>query len=91
MKNPHTSSLAHMTWECKYHIAFDPKFIRQEIYGKIKQDVGVILRKLAKRKKVEILAVEACNDHIYMYVSLPPKMSVPGFVGYLKGKSDGLT
>lgn len=87
MKNPHTSSLAHMTWKCKYHIAFDPKFIRQEIYGKIKQDIGVLLREVAKRKEVEILATEVCKDHIHMHVSLPTKMSVSGFVGYLKGKS----
>ena len=47
----------------------------------------MILRKLAKRKEVEIIVAEACKDHIHMYVSLPPKMSVSGFVGYLKGKS----
>ena len=47
----------------------------------------MILRELAKRKEVEIIVAEACKDHIHMYVSLPPKMSVSGFVGYLKGKS----
>lgn len=66
---------------------FAPKFRRQEIYRKIKQDIGVILRELAKRKEVEILVAEACKEHIHMYVSLRPKMSVSGFVGYLKGKS----
>lgn len=26
-------------------------------------------------------------DHIHMLVSIPPKMSVSSFMGYLKGKS----
>ena len=87
MKSPYTSSLAHTTFECKYHIVFAPKFRRKDIYGKIKRDIGVILRELCKRKEVEIIAAEACPDHIHMYVSIPPKISVSAFVGYLKGKS----
>ena len=87
MKNSYTESLAHTTWECKYHIVFAPKFRRKEIYGKLKKEIGVILRELCRRKEVEIIAAEACPDHIHMYVSIPPKLSVSSFVGYLKGKS----
>ena len=87
MGNPYTSSLAHTTWECKYHIVFSPKFRRREIYGAIKRDIGVIIRELCKRKDVEILAAEACPDHIHLYVSIPPKIAVSDFVGFLKGKS----
>jgi putative transposase len=87
MNNPYSESLSHTTWECKYHIVFAPKFRRREIYGKIKQDIGIILRELCKRKDVEILAAEACPNHIHLYVSMPPKLSVSSFMGYLKGKS----
>jgi putative transposase len=81
------SSLAHTKWKCKYHIVFAPKYRRQIIYGKIKADIGQILRKLCEYKGVEILEVNACPDHIHMLVSIPPKLSVSQFVGYLKGKS----
>lgn len=81
------NSLAHTTWNCKYHIVFAPKYRRQVIYGKIKKDIGEILRKLCEWKKVEIIEAEACPDHIHMLVSIPPKMSVSSFMGYLKGKS----
>ena len=81
------SSLAHTKWECKYHIVFAVKFRRKAIYGKLKKEIGVILRELCRRKEVEIIAAEACPDHIHMYVSIPPKLSVSAFVGYLKGKS----
>jgi len=82
-----TQSLSHSKWRSKYHIVFAPKYRRQIIFGKIKADIGVILRKLCEYKGVEILEANACPDHIHMLVSIPPKISVVYFVGYLKGKS----
>lgn len=82
-----TNSLAHTTWNCKYHIVFAPKYRRQVIYGKIKVDIGNMLRKLCEYKGVEIIEAELCPDHIHMLVSIPPKYSVAQIVGYLKGKS----
>ena len=81
------NSLAHTTWNCKYHIVFAPKYRRQVIYGSLKAKIGKILRTLCKRKEVKILEAEACADHIHMLVSIPPKLSVSDFMGYLKGKS----
>ena len=80
-------SIAHTKWNCKYHIVFTPKFRRKAIYGKLKADIGKILRELCKWKEVEIIEATAMPDHIHLYVSMPPKMSVAGFVGFLKGKS----
>ena len=82
-----TESLAHTKWNCKYHIVFAPKYRRQVVYGKIKQDIGMMLRKLCEYKEVEIIEAEACKDHIHMLVSIPPKYSVSQIMGYLKGKS----
>ena len=82
-----TNSIAHTTWNCKYHIVFALKYRRQVIYGKIKADIGQILRKLCEWKGVEIIEAEACPDHIHLLVSIPPKISVSSFMGYLKGKS----
>ena len=84
---PDVTSLAHTKWECKYHIVFAPKYRRQVIYGKVKQDIGQMLRKLCEYKGIEIIEAEACKDHIHMLVSIPPKYSVSQIMGYLKGKS----
>ena len=81
------SSLAHTTWRCKYHIVFAPKYRRQVIYGQLRKDIGKILRNLCARKGVEIIEANACQDHIHMLVSIPPKIAVASFLGYLKGKS----
>jgi len=82
-----TDSLAHTQWNCKYHIVFAPKYRRQIIYGKIKADIGNMLRRLCEYKGVEIIEAEACKDHIHMLVSIPPKYSVAQIMGYLKGNS----
>ena len=81
------NSLSHSKWRCKYHIVFAPKYRRQEIYGKIKADIGKILRMLCERKGVKIIEAEACKDHIHMLVEIPPHLSVSQFMGYLKSKS----
>ena len=81
------NSLTHSTWNCKYHIVFAPKYRRQVIYGKIKMDIGKIIRTLCEQKGVEIIEAEACPDHIHLLVSIPPKISVSAFMGYLKGNS----
>ena len=80
-------SLSHSKWRCKYHIVFAPKYRRLEVYGKLKADIGVILRKLCEQKKVTIVEAQACPDHIHMLVEIPPSLSVAQFVGFLKGKS----
>ncbi len=81
------NSLAHTKWNCKYHVVFAPKYRRQVVYGKIKEDIGRILRKLCEHKGVKILKANACPDHIHMLLSIPPKLSVSKFMGYLKEKS----
>ena len=82
-----TNSLAHTTWNCKYHIVFAPKYRRKVFFGQKRKEIGAILRSLCEWKQVEIIEAEVCPDHIHMLVKIPPKLSVASFVGFLKGKS----
>ena len=86
-ENKEIRSSAHSKYRCQYHIVFAPKYRRKEIYGKLRKDIGEILRKLCEQKDVEILEAHACIDHIHMLVSIPPHISIAQFMGYLKGKS----
>ena len=81
------NSLAHTKWNCKYHIVFAPKYRRKVFYEEHRLEVREILRKLCEWKGVEIIEGEVCPDHVHMLVSIPPKMSISVFMGYLKGKS----
>ncbi|MDX8416369.1 IS200/IS605 family transposase [Absicoccus intestinalis] len=81
------NSLAHTKWLCKYHIIFTPKYRRKIIYNQYRKDLGEILRTLCRYKGVEIIEGHLMPDHVHMLVSIPPKLSVSAFMGYLKGKS----
>ena len=87
MKTSNTNSLAHTTWDCKYHLVFAPKFRRQIIYRELRADIGKILRELCERKGIEIVEAQCCPDHVHMLVKIPPKYSVSEIMGSLKGKS----
>ena len=81
------SSLSHTRFNCAYHIVFIPKYRRKVMYGEVKKSIGEILRKLCEMKSVTLIEGAVCKDHVHMYVSIPPKLAVSEFMGYLKGKS----
>ena len=81
------NSLSHTKWKCQYHIVFIPKYRKKILFGKVRLDVRDIIKTLCEYKHVEIIEGAVCVDHIHLCVSIPPKMSVSNFMGYLKGKS----
>ena len=81
------NKLSHTVWECKYHLVWIPKYRRKVVYGRLRREIGRILRRLCEYKGIEIIEANACRDHLHMCVSIPPKYSVSSAVGYLKGKS----
>ena len=86
-KREEINSLSHTKWNCLYHIVFAPKYRRKVFYGKMRQEIGKILRELCGWYGVEIIEAEVCIDHVHMLVAIPPKQSVSEFMGKLKGKS----
>ena len=81
------NDMAHTKWMCKYHIVFTPKYRRKIIYNQYKEDLRDIIKQLCSYKGVTIIEGHLMPDHIHMLVSIPPKISVSSFMGYLKGKS----
>ena len=81
------SKISHTSWNCKYHVVFAPKCRRKAFYGSRRLEIGAILRKLCNWKGINIIEAEVCVDHVHMLIEIPPKYSVSGIMGYLKGKS----
>lgn len=81
------SSLSHTKWNCKYHIVFTPKYRRKIFYGQKRLEIGKILREISDWQGVKIIEAEVCQDHVHMFVEIPPKLSVSKYMGILKGKS----
>jgi putative transposase len=80
-------SLSHVRWDCKYHIVIIPKYRRKVFYGRLRRQIGTILRDLCRQRGVEMLEGHAMPDHIHLCLSIPPKYSVAFVIGFLKGKS----
>mgnify|MGYP002292881462 FL=1 len=81
------NSLSHSKWMCKYHIVFIPKYRRKIIYHKLREDIQKYIKNLCKWKGVEIIEGHMVPDHVHLLLSIPPKISISSFMGYLKGKS----
>ena len=81
------NSLARTKWMCKYHIVFTPKYRRKVIYNQYRDSLKEIIQLLCKYKGVTIIEGHMMPDHIHLLVSIPPKISISSFMGYLKGKS----
>ena len=80
-------SLSHVRWECKYHVVIVPKYRRKQMFGRLRRQIGALLRELCRQKDLELLEGKAMPDHIHMLLSVPPKYSIAMTIGYLKGKS----
>ena len=85
--NSSTENLKHTKWECKYHVVFIPKYRRKVMYGSIRRELGSIIGELAQHKESKVEEGHLMADHVHMMLSIPPKYSVSGVVGYIKGKS----
>ena len=80
-------SQAHVRWECKYHVVILPKYRKKALYGKLRKEIGKILRELCGYKGIDLEEGKAMADHIHMLLSIPPKYSIAMTIGYLKAKS----
>ena len=80
-------SLSHVRWDCKYHVVIIPKYRRKVFYGRLRRQIGTILRDLCRQRGIEMLEGHAMPDHIHLCLSIPPKYSVAFVLGFLKGKS----
>ncbi|MCO5183084.1 MAG: IS200/IS605 family transposase [Anaerolineae bacterium] len=80
-------SLNHTKWECKYHIVWVPKYRKKTIYKELRQQLGSVLRELARRKECTIVEGHLMSDHVHILIEIPPKIAVSQAVGYIKGKS----
>ena len=80
-------TLSHVRWDCKYHVVIIPKYRRRVFYGRLRRQVGVILRELCRQRGIEVVEGHALPDHVPLCLSIPPQSSVAHSIGFLKGKS----
>ena len=79
--------LAHVVYQCSYHIVWCPKYRFRILKGGVAKYVEKTIRSLCEWKAVDILELNVREDHIHAVVSIPPKVSISELMGILKGKT----
>ncbi len=82
-----SESLAHTAWICKYHVVWIPKYRKKRLFGALREQIGPVIRELARQKESRILEGNMMPDHVHMLITIPPKYSVSSVIGFIKGKS----
>jgi putative transposase len=79
--------IAHVLYECTYHIVWTPKYRYRILQGDVAEFVEEKIRTVCEWKGVEILELNVRIDHVHMVVVIPPKISISELMGMVKGKS----
>ena len=66
-------SLSHTKWESKYHIVWIPKYRKKALFKELRQELGPVLRELARQRECEIEEGHLMVDHVHILISIPPK------------------
>jgi len=78
--------LSHVVYDCTYHIVWVPKYRYRILTGAIGEQMESDIRMLSEWKEVEVMELSVQADHVHLVCSIPPKVSVSSFLGFLKGK-----
>jgi REP-associated tyrosine transposase len=78
--------LTHVVYKCNYHVVWVPKYRFRILTGGVKEQIEDDIAKLCDWKDVEIMELSVQSDHVHLVCSIPPKLSVSEFMGFLKGK-----
>ena|SRR5271157_857212 len=80
-------SLCHTVWDCKYHVVWIPEYRKKVLYGKLRGELGPVIREPARQKECEVVEGKLVVDHVHALLSVPPEYSVARVIGFIKGKS----
>lgn len=85
MENYRKSS--HTIYDIKYHIVWITKYRKPVVRGEIAERLRDLIREICKARDVEILKGHVSRDHVHVFLSVPPHLSVSQLVQSLKGKT----
>ena len=79
--------LAQTLWFCQYHIVWVPKYRFRILTGKVAEEVETCIRAFSEQQGCEVIEITVQVDHVHLLSLVPPKVSISGYVGTLKGRT----
>ncbi|MHC4114685.1 MAG: IS200/IS605 family transposase [Planctomycetota bacterium] len=83
----HYRKSSHTTYDIKYHLVWITKYRKSVLTGEIAKRVRELIREICKGKEIEIIKGHVSKDHVHIFVSVPPHISVSTVMQSLKGKT----
>ncbi len=82
-----TRRTSHTVYDTKYHLVWAPKYRKWVLRGDIQNRVRELFLEIGDRHDVEIDTMEIAEDHVHLFVSFPPRLSISEVVGKVKAIS----
>jgi putative transposase len=79
--------LSQTLWHCQYHVVWVPTYRYRILTGKIANLVDNCIRAFCDQQGGEIIELNIQNDHVHLLSMVPPKVSISGYVGTIKGRT----
>ena len=79
--------LTHVLWHCQYHLVWEPKYRYRVLTGAIGAEVHNCIEVYCSRLRCEVVELTVQNDHVYLLLEVPPKISISQVMGTVKGQS----
>ena len=83
----HYRTTAHSKYDLKVHLVFIPKYRKKILTGVVATTVRDLIRQICREIDVEIVSGKVAIDHVHLFVSYPPHVSVSDIMKKIKGKS----
>ncbi len=79
--------LSQTIWHCQYHIVWVPKYRFRILNGKVAAEVENCIRAFSEQLGCEVIELNIQIDHVHLIVMVPPKVSISGYAGTVKGRT----
>ena len=82
-----TRRTSHSVYDTEYHLVWAPKYRKWVLRGDIQDRVRELFSEIGDRHDIEIDTMEIAEDHVHLFVSFPPRLSISEVVGKMKAIS----
>lgn len=78
---------SHTVYDLKYHLVWSTKYRKPVLTGKVAFRVRDLVREICRTFSVQIMKGHVSKDHVHLFLSIPPSLSVAKVAQYVKGKT----
>ena len=80
-------SSSHCRYDCRYHIVWITKYRRFALSSAIQKRLDMLFRGICQELNVRVIEIGMEEDHVHLYVTIPPVQPIPYVVKILKGRT----